>query len=417
MIHTDCIVVGAGISGLVAAKLLAEKGQSVVVLEAANRPGGRIHTIYSEKKNLLVECGAEFIHGALPHTLKLLDEAGIKIQKVKGKFYDAGERDTDDEPDHWPELMDRMSELTEDIPMSEFLHIYFPGEKYSGLRQSAAGFAAGFDLADITDASTRALYREWTHEEGDQFRMEGGYGNLVDYLEKACKEKGCLFTYGCPVKTIDWGEGFVQINGEENLQAKKLILTVPLGILQLDEYDAGFIRFQPEISAQRSAARQIGFGSVIKIILVFKENFWEKKYEQMGFLFSNEEIPTWWTRFPSADPVLTGWMGGPHVQEMHARGKEYILEKALRSLRNIFQLEKEEIDEMMEEYIIADWQEDPWSRGGYSYHTLYSSGAIQLLKGPVENTLYFAGEAVDDGDSPGTVESAIRSAVFCVENF
>src|SRR6478609_10165678 len=61
MDHFDTIVVGAGISGLTAARLLAKAGRSVVVLEARDRVGGRVHTDRSD--GLVTDLGASWIHG------------------------------------------------------------------------------------------------------------------------------------------------------------------------------------------------------------------------------------------------------------------------------------------------------------------------------------------------------------------
>ena len=74
---SSIIIIGAGVSGLLAARRLSEAGFIVTVLEAAGRPGGRIMTI-SEGFSSVVEGGAEFIHGELPLSLQLAKEAGLK---------------------------------------------------------------------------------------------------------------------------------------------------------------------------------------------------------------------------------------------------------------------------------------------------------------------------------------------------
>ena len=57
---------------------------------------------------------------------------------------------------------------------------------------------------------------------------------------------------------------------------------------------------------------------------------------------------------------------------------------------------------------MQDWQADPYSRGGYSYVRVGGAGARERLGEPLEDTLFFAGEATD-ADEAGTVAGALRS--------
>ena len=78
------IIIGAGAAGLMAAKQLSAFAQ-VTVLEAKDRPGGRIHTFNMESD--IIEAGAEFIHGVMPLTMDLLKNAGVTYSKVTGAMY------------------------------------------------------------------------------------------------------------------------------------------------------------------------------------------------------------------------------------------------------------------------------------------------------------------------------------------
>jgi monoamine oxidase len=62
-----------------------------------------------------------------------------------------------------------------------------------------------------------------------------------------------------------------------------------------------------------------------------------------------------------------------------------------------------------------DWQSDPFSRGAYSYGKVGSDGAQQALGSPVENVLFFAGEATDVSGHNGTVHGAIASGYRAAE--
>src|SRR4051812_5174436 len=80
------IIIGAGAAGLMAARDLSRKGKKVIILEAKERIGGRIHTI-PEKGFGIMEAGAEFIHGNLELTFKMLKKAGLKRNETTGKSW------------------------------------------------------------------------------------------------------------------------------------------------------------------------------------------------------------------------------------------------------------------------------------------------------------------------------------------
>ncbi len=89
-----------------------------------------------------------------------------------------------------------------------------------------------------------------------------------------------------------------------------MIITVSLGVLQ-----SGSIQFKPALTDHAIAIQGIGFGTVIKFLLEFKTSFWKEFDDDIGFLLTDEEIPTWWTQLPGESNLLTGWLGGPKAAE------------------------------------------------------------------------------------------------------
>lgn len=407
----NIIIVGGGAAGLMAALELLRKGQVVTVLEASDRLGGRVHTIRNRGFEQPVEKGSEFIHGILPLTMQLIKEAGIEYKAVRGKMVrvENGKWIEQDEfAVGWQELMEKMNEIEEDMTMTAFLQQYFSGDKYEALRKTAIRFAEGFDLADPAKASVLALRAEWMEESDEQYRVPGGFDQVIDWLEKQCRKAGGVIHVSSPVEKIKWGQdgaAVVTSDGREFI-GRKAIVTVSLGLLQTDPPS---ISFEPAIPHYIEAAKKIGLGSVVKILLQFKESFWEEKKSHLGFILSEEKIPAWWTQLPGDHCLLTGWVGGPRAKEFEKAGDEIILQLALQSLSAIFEKPVAELERLLTASVVANWHKDPLTKGGYSYDTLESNLARQLLSTPINDTLFFAGEALYEGASPGTVEAALVS--------
>ena len=88
MTQTDILIIGAGAAGLAAAYELSLVEKKLIVLEARNRVGGRIHSIKDNRFAQTIEVGAEFIHGDLPVTLRLIKKAGLNSHAAKGKMWE-----------------------------------------------------------------------------------------------------------------------------------------------------------------------------------------------------------------------------------------------------------------------------------------------------------------------------------------
>ncbi|HEX3385340.1 MAG TPA: FAD-dependent oxidoreductase, partial [Mucilaginibacter sp.] len=160
------------------------------------------------------------------------------------------------------------------------------------------------------------------------------------------------------------------------------------------------------------AFHQIGFGAIVKILFEFKDAFWEKNERMhMGFVMSDEQIPTWWTQYPTHSSVLTGWLGGlPAERKKHLTDEQFVQE-GIRSLANIFSKTEAEVKDNLVAWKVANWTNDQFTLGSYVYDTLKSHEARKILSKPIDDNLYFAGEFIYEGPSMGTVEAALSSGL------
>jgi monoamine oxidase len=419
--ENSVIVIGAGAAGLMAAYTLVKAGKKVIVLEARDRTGGRIHTLYHTDNFNKAELGAEFIHGDLPLTLNLLKEADITTQPAtlnRWRYHNGNFTQEEEQVEHWDLLMKKLQELKEDMPIASFLDKYFSGEQYEPMKHSVKQFVAGYDTADPAKASAFGLRTEWQGEDDDaQHRIVDGYSALTGYLAEQLKTAGNEIKLNVVVKDIYWQTGQVQVitTDDKTYRANQLIIALPLGILQLHEAESGAIRFHPPLPPlpeRAGAFQQIGFGSIIKVLLQFDTPFWEEEtnggIRDQAFMFTDEIIPTWWTQ-GNGNPLLTGWLGGGKAYELKDKTNEEIWQIALQCLSRLFKTGIETLNNRLAGWHVANCTTDPYTRGSYAYDMLESENVRQLLNKPVNNTLFFAGEYLYSGPAMGTVEAALNS--------
>jgi monoamine oxidase len=414
MKNKQVIIAGAGIAGLVAARLLIREGIEVTILEARERTGGRILSEHSG--DLTLEAGPEFIHGHLRETIALLKAYDIPYIKTSGKMYFLRNgRFTQEEEivEHWDLLIKKMKQVKRDLPFIQFLNENFSGDVYQSLRSSAIRYAEGFDLADAQTVSTISLIREWELEATAPYRIPGGYGQLTDALRRDVVSSGGEILLNHEIQHVQWAKAdvLVSVSGEQVFRSAKLLVALPAGVLSQKENGKYGISFLPEIPQKRSALEHIGFGAVVKILLQWKTPFWKSMIPDAQFILSGKEFPTWWTQHPDDFPLLTGWVGGPGADRLSLLTDEDLMQLALNNLSSMFEIPKTELEKNLTAAKIFNWRNEIFTRGAYSFTLAAFPNARADCKASVDDTLYFAGEACYDGPHGGTVEAAIISGI------
>jgi monoamine oxidase len=422
--ENEIIIIGGGAAGLMAARTLGLAGKRVTVLEARDRIGGRIYTLIDEFASKHTELGAEFVHGDLTVTLKVLKEAGIKYHSANAEMwrYENGHfQENSMIVEEWGLLIQRLNELEIDTDIWTFLNKEFPGERYESMRDSVWKFVSGYDTADPHNASAFALRSEWQNEQEDaQHRISGGYRTVVEYLTDDCKRNNGTIILNAVVTDVHWQAGAVKVVTQDGnaYHAQQLLVAMPLGVLQAPGGQKGAITFHPPIPEHTLAIQKMGFGAVIKLLVEFDSAFWlddktletaGENIDKMGYLFSDEEIPTWWTQTPEQSKVLTGWLGGPAAADKVNTPDSQILEQGLQSLANIFKRNYEDLKRKLVNYRVMNWTADPFTRGSYAYDTVEAPGARKVLTTPINDTIYFTGEYLYEGTAMGTVEAALTN--------
>jgi monoamine oxidase len=408
----DVVVVGAGVAGLTAARGLAEAGLSVVLLEAAERVGGRVHTVRLAGSNEPVEAGAEFVHGCPLELTALAEEARLALVEREGKFYsfENGRLGGAEWEDSAFDVLDELPEEG-DRPFAEFLARRKLPEK---IAKRVTDYVEGFNAADAKVIGTAALRKQQQAEEAIEgqriFHIREGYDRVPLFLLDRFLAAGGRANLQTPVTEIAWKRGEARVRTANaaiaEIRARWVVAALPLGVLQ-----AGSVRISPMPDAAAEAIGKLVMGAATRITLLFRVRFWEKSAPGLSFLFAaGEEVSVWWS--PSAESaVLTGWIGGPRAAD--GPTGEALRDAGLAVLGKIFG--REDLDSLLLDWNSHDWQVDPLSLGAYSYAPAGAVAASDALAAPFEDTLYFCGEHTDTTGQWGTVHAAMRSGIRVVQ--
>ncbi len=370
-----------------------------------------------------IELGAEFIHGRPEVTWRLLHDAGLLAFDLPFAHMWGHRGRLTDIPDIDSQLGKVMRGLTHlgkaDKSFAQYLREKHSHKSDREARQFATSFVEGFDAADTEKISAKSLAEEQQGigdvEDETQFRLLHGYGSLIDYLYRSLDRKRVKVLLGSPISEVNWEKSSVEIRlarSRKTIRGRRALTTLPLGVLQIPPEHRQAVRFSPDITAWRNMAMQLVSGPVVKAILRFSESFWEKSDHMRDAAFLHDPsamFPTWWTMRPLRAPVLTAWAGGPKAMAMAGYSKDDLLRAAIDSLTAMVKIRRPQLKGMIEQFHCYDWGSDPLARGAYSYVGVGGMAARSKLSKPIDDTLFFAGEALDTSGQASTVAGALAS--------
>ncbi|MBL8147450.1 MAG: FAD-dependent oxidoreductase [Anaerolineae bacterium] len=408
--ENSVLVIGAGAAGLACARRLVEAGRTVRVLEARNRTGGRIQTDTS-LTGYPLELGAEFIHGEQAATHGLVRQAGLSVIAVDRLR--VGLR--------WGvpalPLEALTAETREKIVRLRAAYARLEARPENAPDQSLADYlmAQGFDaealgMADVLLAQTCCarldslscadLAREMRADHAGplEYRITEGYGALLDWLAS-----GLPISVGAAVQRLTWGAaGVVAETSAGRFEAKRTVITLPAAVLA-----AGTVEFDPPLLAsKRDALRGFRTEPATKLLYVFAERRWDA---DLTFMAHEGSAARWWTPNyrRSGPPVLAAYITADRARRVDALDEAEALALGLREAAEL--LGDATLSEHVKLAKRVSWASDPQARGGYAHVLPGMAGARPALAAPVEDVLFFAGEATAWDSNPQTVHGAIES--------
>jgi len=432
------VVIGAGIAGLTAARILLEAGIDCQIVEARNRVGGRI--CQAREFDVPVDLGASWIHQVngnplwtVAEQLKLkvdttcnpylTGEGGFELFDNDGNLFDATAQS--ETRQKFQLLTEKGVELLALLDTDVSAHHMFSmaQEKLDDIPHDPTFLAwllagiEGWENTNLSQLSARNHFGEVDNPEftgGDAFIVDGFF-SIVNHVANQVRAYGSdRILLEHIVSNIEQDEKSVYVTTTQGtLCADYVISTFPLGVLQ-----SGSVTFNPALPDHKlNAINKVGFGVMNKIVLEFPECFWKSSVEGIGFMSSS--IQGEFNFFLNMQPLLNR----PILMCFVAADFAHLMEKMSDS---------QIIDRIMEiltkthggkpiahpvKYHITRWRSDPFSRGSYSFMKVGSSmNDVNSLAEPV-GRLHFAGEAtfVYPGYTHGAFLSAHREANRIIE--
>ena len=434
--YTDVLILGAGMSGVAAARTLFVNGiTDFIVLEAGDRIGGRVRLLRYDE-NRIIELGANWIHGLdkddrslhpLWREWEKCDTNGNgpagsetpeylfkEVYDKNGKTLDRSESGTYRTREkvfgQAKEQAEDMAKTTDNIDVS----VRSALTDGSWTLRSSIDKLIEWNIVDYcfgVGPEELGLVLSYRNDPYSAF-LRNAKSNSIDYL--VTDHKGFSYVVNClakdfkntsrlklntkvnQIKTLEKCV-CVTVDDESRYCASYVISTFSMGVLQASIQDQNAVRFIPELP--QNVVKYINYVTMIhylKIFLVFEESFWnETETDQLFIGYASEEKGYYPVFFmvKGIEKIIFVQLTGMIAQRVANQNKEATMNEIMDILRKIY-IEKDIMDPI--DIIVSTWSNDPLFMGAYeAYGPGVPENIVEELLEPVSGRLYFAGSALD----------------------
>lgn len=410
------VVVGAGVSGLTAARDLTRAGAAVTVLEARDRIGGRTWT--ADVAGVAIDLGGSWIHG--PFGNPLADEvrsAGLTWANdgLWGMgltvFIEGGGEGDGWAPAHVAATLvasqadfdpaEAAAALGPSASYRDAAEWYVRDRRLTDVQADVVRFGiewleATLNIAGLPDRVSVPGTAGYVGRAGGNVMISGGYTRLVEHLATHLDVRT-----GEVVTAIDHRDDGASVATETGqYECDRVVVTLPLTVLQQRR-----VTFTPAIPAHETAADRLAMANLEKAVFRFDERFWPASARRMTFVSDDHRFPSWIdTTHHAGAPTLIAFYNPLATPGLVDRSLDERAAMALAVLRTMIPDAPDPIAVHM-----TDWTNDPLTLGSYSYIPVGGSpDDMEQLASPVSDRLYFAGEHTDARHF-GTVHGAFLS--------
>lgn len=399
---TDVVIIGAGAAGIAAGRRITEARLHCVVVEARSRLGGRAWT-FNPHSACPIDLGCGWLHSADRNPWRELAE----VQ----------DRSIDKTPPPWMrpstpigfspseqaaflqahrefyQRLDSFPDKKPDVAAASFLE---PLGRWNALINAVSTYVSG---AELDRVSARDFLRY--EDSGVNWRVVEGYGTVI-----AAHGRGLPVVLGCPVQLIDHSGRRLRVETRHgSITADAAIVTIPSALIAEEN-----ILFTPRLPEKTQAALGLPLGLADKLFLSLSH---AEEFDKESRLFGRtdrSETGVYHFR-PFGRSQIEAYFGGRLASQLESSDDVGFLDFAVGELVALLGSNFARRVKLLK---LKRWGTDPFSRGSYSYALPGKADCRAELAAPVEDRLFFAGEACSRGDY-STAHGAYLSGVAAAE--
>ncbi len=384
--NTEVAIIGGGAAGIGAARHLHAAGMACLILEARSRLGGRAWTV-TDPNGFGLDLGCGWLHSADRNPW-------VDIAQSQGRAFDKSPPPwvrpsmthifpLDEQKEFHRALTDFFERTSSavsdgrDRPASDLL---IPNDRWNPLLNAAATYISGTTFDRMS-----ALDFDRYDDSNVNWRIVSGYGATV-----AAHGEGLPAVFDCPVRGIDWSGKRLRVETAQGvITADCAVITLPTTVLAEQEKF-----FTPALPDKIRAASNLPLGLADKLFMSLED---AEAFEIEGRLFGHtDRAETGNYHFrPFGRPMIEAYFGGPLAHDLEAGGDGAFFDFALDELTGLLGAD---FARRVKPIHLHRWAADPFARGSYSYAVPGAADERAVLAEPVDDRLYFAGEACSGHD-------------------
>jgi monoamine oxidase len=399
---TEVVIIGAGAAGIAAGRRIVDARLHCVVVEARSRLGGRAWTV-NHRSASPIDLGCGWLHSADRNPWrKLAEMQGRSIDKTPPPWmrlsapigFSLSEQAAFLQAHR--EFYQRLDSLADKKPDVAAASLLEPRGRWNELINAVSTYVSGAEL-DRVSAGDFLRYED----SGVNWRVVEGYGTVI-----AAHGRSLPVVLGCPVQVIHHGGRRLRVETTYgSITADAAIVTVPSALIAEES-----ILFRPHLPQKTQAARGLPLGLADKLFLSLSHAEEFQKESRLFGRTDRSETGVYHFR-PFGRSQIEAYFGGHLAAELEASDDVEFVDFAVGELVALL---GSNFARRVKPLRLQRWGADPFSRGSYSYALPGKVDCRAELAAPVDDRLFFAGEACSRSDY-STAHGAYVSGLAAAE--